>query len=113
MITCNVCGATEFQLIRDETMTSVKFVDNGTVSEWFPNDEPSYVEEAWSCVSGHVPDWEQDAKLTLLVTQNLLDSDLRETPPCPWCGHREHLLDVCEQDMGEFGECPCADTRPR
>jgi hypothetical protein len=37
----------------------------------------------------------------------------RETPPCPFCGHREHRDDICEQDLGEHGECQCADTRPR
>ena len=37
--------------------------------------------------------------------------DYRETPPCPWCGHREHINDVCEEDLGEFGECSCADSR--
>ena len=35
----------------------------------------------------------------------------RETPPCVFCGHREHLQDVCEQDLGEFGECACSDPR--
>jgi len=42
-----------------------------------------------------------------------LDDQYRETPPCPFCGHREHRDDICEQDLGEHGECQCADTRPR
>ena len=41
---------------------------------------------------------------------SICDDD-RETPPCPFCLHREHRHDVCEQDMGEFGECQCADYR--
>ncbi len=31
-----------------------------------------------------------------------------EPPTCPACGHRQHVNDVCERDMGEFGECQCA-----
>jgi len=42
-----------------------------------------------------------------------LDDQYRETPPCPFCGHREHRDDICEQDLGEHGECQCADARPR
>ena len=37
--------------------------------------------------------------------------DLPEAAACPFCLHPEHLADVCENDMGEFGECPCADYR--
>jgi len=32
---------------------------------------------------------------------------------CPFCGHSEHLADVCEYDLGESGECRCIDDRYR
>lgn len=33
-----------------------------------------------------------------------------EIPPCGYCAHRAHPSDVCEVDLGEFGECSCADS---
>ena len=53
---------------------------------------------------------EDEATATLRAA---LDDQYRETPPCPFCGHREHRDDICEQDLGEHGECQCADARPR
>ena len=50
---------------------------------------------------------------TIATLRAALDDQYRETPPCPFCGHREHRDDICEQDLGEHGECQCADTRPR
>ena len=43
----------------------------------------------------------------------LLDWDYDGKKPCPDCLHPEHLADVCEVDLGEFGECHCADIRYR
>jgi len=57
------------------------------------------------------PPAEQAAEIATL--RAALDDQYRETPPCPFCGHREHRDDICEQDLGEHGECQCADTRPR
>lgn len=69
MITCDECDATEFQHLREESVGSVRYIDTklGTVSEWFPNDEPGYVEESWFCVNGHVASWDNENALTLIV----------------------------------------------
>jgi hypothetical protein len=53
-----------------------------------------------------------DVTRYLAMESEMKAADLDEAR-CPFCGHREHLADVCEQDLGEFGECQCADTRYR
>jgi len=43
-----------------------------------------------------------------LANDPALDADPGQ---CPFCLHIEHLNDVCEVDLGEFGDCKCADSR--
>ena len=67
---CSVCGTSEFQLIRTETLVTTVFVDTAidAVSEPIPSDEPAHAEEAWTCENGHLPTWEQQEALYQRVT---------------------------------------------